>query len=203
MLKADAQPAERTPIQRTILNAALESLREDGFAGTSARAVARRGGFNQALIFYHFGSLHGLLLAALRESSEERLEAYRDAVAECETLEDLARVARETYTEDERSGHVTVVSEMIAGSLTHPDLRSPIGELMEPWLAFTQAVAERFLADSPFGSLLPPRAIAYAIVAFYLGLEQMSHLNGTAEAEPLFEAGAHLATLLGPMFKSR
>lgn len=201
MLKAAAQTPDRTATQQRIVGAALESLKKDGFAGTSARSIARRGEFNQALIFYHFGSLHSLLLEGLRESSEDRLAAYAEAVAGCEGLEDLARVARETYSQDVESGHVTVVSEMIAGSLTHPELRSPIAELMEPWLDFSQSIVEKYLGNSPFGALLPPRAVAHAIVAFYLGLEQMSHLNGSkSEAEPLFEAGAQLASLLGPMF---
>src|ERR671919_781582 len=46
-----------------IVTAALQALRADGIAGISARAIARHGGFNQALIFYHFGSLEGLLVA--------------------------------------------------------------------------------------------------------------------------------------------
>ena len=52
------------PTAQTIVKAALETLREEGFAGASSRAIARRGGFNQALIFYHFGSLANLLLEA-------------------------------------------------------------------------------------------------------------------------------------------
>ena len=200
MLKAPAQTAGQATKAR-IVAAALETLKGAGFAGTSARSIAAAGGFNQALIFYHFGSLHGLLMTALRESSELRLAAYTAAVAGCDGLEELARVARKTYRDDLESGHVTVVSEMIAGSLTHPDLRPPIAELMEPWLDFSEQVVAKFLGDSPFGQLLPPRAVAHAIVAFYLGLEQMSHLNDESnEAEPLFEAGAQLATLLGPLF---
>lgn len=203
MLKADAQTPAKVDIKQRIVGAALQTLKSNGFAGTSARSIANRGGFNQALIFYHFGSLHGLLLAALKESSEARLAAYRDSVAECETLEDLARVARGTYKEDVESGHVTVVSEMIAGSLTHPELRSPISEFMKPWLDFSESIVERFFGNSPFGELLPPRAVARAIVAFYMGMEQMSHIDGSDDgAEPLFEAGTQLAALLAPMFAS-
>lgn len=201
MLKAHAQNSPRTTIQAKIVGATLDTLKNNGFAGTSARSVATRGGFNQALIFYHFGSLHGLLLAALEESSEQRLAAYSEAVARCSTIEELAGVAKETYEEDLASGHVTVVSEMIAGSLTHPELRDPIAELMKPWLDFTEGVVQKFLSDSPFGSLLPPRAVAHAIVAFYLGLDQMSHLAGSkTEVDPLLEAGTQLAKLIGPMF---
>ncbi|TMK57251.1 MAG: helix-turn-helix transcriptional regulator, partial [Actinobacteria bacterium] len=77
------------PTAQTIADAALETLREEGFAGATSRAIARRGGFNQALIFYHHGSLERLLVAALRQTSEQRLERYREAVAGASTLDEL------------------------------------------------------------------------------------------------------------------
>ena len=53
-----------------IIEAALQTVREEGFAETTARAIARHGGFNQALIFYHFGSVDALLVAVARSESE-------------------------------------------------------------------------------------------------------------------------------------
>src|SRR3954463_3613559 len=57
--KTDAASATR----RALVDAAVESLRFDGFAGASARAIAARAGVNPGLIFYHFGSVADLLLA--------------------------------------------------------------------------------------------------------------------------------------------
>src|SRR5256714_6049554 len=68
------EPFEGTKLQ--IVEAALETLKAKGFAGASARAIAYRGGFNQALIFYHFGSVQNALLASLDLISERRLEEY-------------------------------------------------------------------------------------------------------------------------------
>lgn len=36
-----------------IMHAAYETLKKEGIKNTSARAIAREGDFNQALIFYH------------------------------------------------------------------------------------------------------------------------------------------------------
>lgn len=198
MLKATAQTGEGT--RTRIVEAALETLKREGFSGTSARAIAATGGFNQALIFYHFGSVKDLLLAALDATSSRRMEAYEAAVEEAETLEDLVQVAARIYQEDLASGHVTVLSEMIAGSLAHPDLGPEIAARIEPWVDFAEGVVTRVLGDSPFATLLPARDIAYAIVAFYLGLEQLSHLNGaTNRATPLFTAATQLAPLIAPL----
>src|SRR3954471_7427544 len=65
-----------------IVDAALETLKEEGFAGATSRAIARRGAFNQALVFYYFGTLDNLLLAALDATGEARLARYREVVGE-------------------------------------------------------------------------------------------------------------------------
>ena len=85
MTKATDQDKRATRDQ--ILEATLETLRDEGFAGATSRAIARRGDFNQALVFYYFGSLDGLLLAALDLTSERRLARYRESLAGAKTLE--------------------------------------------------------------------------------------------------------------------
>src|SRR2546421_13126157 len=112
MTKSTAQTT-----RRHIAEAALEALRTEGFAGATSRAIARIGGFNQALIFYHYGNLENLLLAALDLTSAERMARYREAVDAASTFEELVEVARRIYREDRESGHVAVISQMVAGSL--------------------------------------------------------------------------------------
>ncbi|HEY7926461.1 MAG TPA: helix-turn-helix domain-containing protein, partial [Candidatus Dormibacteraeota bacterium] len=48
-----------------IVDAALQTLRAEGYAGVSVRAIAATGDFSPALVFYHFGSVDALLLAVL------------------------------------------------------------------------------------------------------------------------------------------
>ena len=202
MLKADAQTAP-TGTKGQLIAAALETLKAEGFAGASARAIARRGGFNQALVFYHFGSVHQLLLAALDETSRRRMVRYTEAVGAALSLEELIGVARDIYREDLDSGHVTVLTEMIAGSLGHPELRAEILSRVEPWIDFAESVIKRVLTGSPFEALLPSRDLAFAVVAFYLGMEQLSQLQPDEDrAAPLFEAGARFAPLIAPLLSS-
>src|SRR5213080_1053257 len=121
MPKKDARTAGEKTRDR-IVDAALETLKTEGFAGATSRAIARTGGFNQALIFYHFRSLDGLLLAALDKTSAERLDRYRAAVDRAEDAQHLAEVAATVYAEDRDRGHMTVVSQMVAGSVARPEL---------------------------------------------------------------------------------
>src|SRR5919202_644073 len=110
------------PTAQTIVEAALETLKEEGFAGATSRAIARRGGFNQALIFYHHGSLERLLLAALARTSEERLARYREALGPVTRLDEAVATMGQLYEEDRDSGHMQVVAQMVAGSVNRPEL---------------------------------------------------------------------------------
>lgn len=181
-----------------IIEAALETLKEEGFAGTSARSIAKRGGFNQALIFYHFGTINDLLLAALDRTSEIRMAKYRDAVRGIDSVQEAVRVATELYREDLASGHITVLSELIAGSLDRPDLAPEILKRNEPWIDLAEEAVRNVLGPMGLTDVVPPRTIAYAIVALYLGVDLLSHLErDDTRAEAIFDAARELANLVG------
>ena len=168
--------------RQRIVDAAIETLQREGFAGTSARAVARTGGFNQALVFYHFGSMTELLLAALDETAARRMDRYREALAGLADLPRLVELAGRIYQEDLDAGHMTVLAELIAGAET----------------------LQRVLRDSPLGSLVPVDDVAYAVVALYLGLELLTHLQGDrGRAEALFAAASGAASVLGAVTTTR
>jgi AcrR family transcriptional regulator len=171
-----------------IVAAALEALKTVGFAGATSRAIARIGGFNQALVFYHFGSLDNLLLAALDKTSDERMRVYRAAVERVESLDELAGVAAELYREDRDSGHMTVVSQMFAGSLSRPDLAPALVQRMEPWVDLAEETIAKALARTPLDAAVPARDLGYAVVTFYVGVNLLTHLDpDRARTDALFE----------------
>ena len=186
----------REGTRRRIVDAALQTIKERGFAATSARAIAATGGFNQALVFYHFGSMNDLLIEALDHTSEMRMARYRTAIDAVDTLPELLVVASEAYQEDLEGGHIKVLAEMIAGASAMPELGPEIAARMEPWISFTEGAVVRVLAGSSLGPLVPSRDLAFAIVSLYLGAAMLSHLsNDPAPAQSLFRTGASVSPL--------
>jgi AcrR family transcriptional regulator len=178
-----------------IVEAALEALKEDGFAGATSRAIARRGGFNQALVFYYFGTLDNLLVAALARTSQERLDRYREAVGEGKPLAELLRVAAAGYREDRASGHMTVVAQMVAGSLSKPELRPLVLAQTEPWLAFAEETIRRAVAGTPLEPLVPVEELASAVITFYFGVNLLAGLDDR-RTDALFEKLEQLVPLV-------
>jgi AcrR family transcriptional regulator len=197
-------PARRGPrggdVRGQIIEAALETLKTKGFKGSSARVIADAGGFNSALIFYYFGSVNALLMAALDQSSEQRMARYRQVVDDAATLEELLAVAGRIYWEDVEGGHITVFSELVGASLSHPELASEIVARAEPWLNLVEETLMRVIKESPLEGLLPAREIAYAVIAFYMGVNLLTHLDeDRSQIERLFELGRQVAPLLASL----
>ena len=170
-----------------IIVATVQTLREEGFAGTSARSIARHGGFNQALIFYHFDSVFDLLIAALETVSADRLAEYRAAIADVPDLRTALSTARRQYRRDVDEGHITVLVELLAGASSAPQLGPEIVRCMEPWITFAEDSIRRFLGGSSLATIIPSREAAHALLAIYLGMELLDHLDPEADtAGPLF-----------------
>ncbi len=188
----------REGTRQRIVRAALETLKERGFTATSARAIAATGGFNQALVFYHFGTVNDLLLAALDSTSAQRMERYRAAVDQAHTLPDLLKAASEMYREDLEGDHVAVLAELIAGSSSAPELGPEIAVRIEPWVRFTEEAVARVLAESGLTDVIPGADLAFGIVALYVGVALLARLSDDrTQAESLFESGTNMAGLLG------
>jgi AcrR family transcriptional regulator len=192
----------REGTRQRIVEAAVQTIKERGFAATSARAIAATGGFNQALVFYHFGSVNDLLVAALDRTSELRMGRYRAAIDAVDTLPQLLAVASEAYQEDLAGGHIQVLAEMIAGASAMPELGPEIAARMQPWITFTEDAVTRVMAGSSLAPLVPSRDLAFAIVSLYLGAAMLTHLAGdAAPAESLFRTGANVGALLAGLFR--
>jgi AcrR family transcriptional regulator len=194
---AGAGGARSGPTRRRLVEAAVETLKQDGYARASARTIAERAGANQGLIFYHFGSVANLLVAALDAVSAERLEAYGDAAAQARTPGQLVEVATQIFQTDLDAGHITILAEMIAGASSTPGLGAEVAERIETWRAFARSAIERALEGTPLGPVVPAADLAHAVVALYLGREMLSHLDGDREpALALFALAKQLAILV-------
>jgi AcrR family transcriptional regulator len=164
-----------------IINAAIETLNTEGIVGASARAIARAGDFNQALIFYHFGSVEGLLIAAAKAEGMARSKRYASRFAEVQSIEALVRVAREVHTQEQAEGSVNVLTQMLAGATNQPALREGLYHAMTPWLELVEQALGRVLGDSSIRSIMPLNDLAYAVASLFIGLELMTTLDPSGD----------------------
>jgi AcrR family transcriptional regulator len=180
-----------------LIAGAVTALRDVGFARASAREIAGRAGCNQALVFYHFGSVADLLLAALDDVSARRMTAYRDLLDQAGSLTELVESARTIFVADLAAGHVRVLVEMITGAPAVDGLGAQVAARLTPWRDLAEAAVRQSMTASPLAALLPAPEVAHGVVAGFLGLEMLASLDGDPSAAlALFDRAALLAGLL-------
>jgi len=199
--RSAGQPQARSGETRQgLIEAAIDALRDVGFAGASARAIARRAGSTQSQVFYHFGSVVDLLLAALDEVSARRMGAYEPLLESANSPSELLETARTVILSDLESGDLKVLVEMVAGAQTVPGLAGKVAERLTPWYAFAEAAVSKASAGWPLRSLLPVGDIAHAVVAGILGLELLASLDADHNrATALLDHAAGIALLMSAL----
>jgi AcrR family transcriptional regulator len=186
--------------RKALIDSTIVTLREEGFSGASARAISDRAGLNQGLVFYHFGSVVNLLLAALDTVSDIRMEKYGAAIEQASSPTEIMIIATQIFQDDLDTGYVTVLVEIIAGASSTPGLGAEVATRIGPWFTFAKDALDKTFGDSPIATLLPSSDVAYTVVALYLGLEMLTHLNGDREpALRLFAHAQQLVVLLGAL----
>ena len=179
-----------------LIEACRACLREDGIAGVSARAIARHGDLNQALVFYHFGSVDGLLQATARTDSARRAALYADQLEGVETLAQLVAVGRAIHDIETQWGSTAVLAQLLAGSVSSPDLRAAVLAGMDPWVDLVQEAVTEVVAGTPLAAAAPSGDVAFALASLFLGMELMAGLDPDRDrVSSLFTSLDTVATL--------
>lgn len=178
--------------------AALEALRTDGIAGVSARTVADRAGQNQALIFYHYGTLGGLIDAACRRSAEASTARYRSRLAGVASFGDLLEAGRELHERERMDGNVRVMAQLLAGAQQDEALAATARFCLGRWHAEVEPVVRRLLRGSPLALVVDADALARTISAGFVGIELYEGAD-PAGARTALDALQQLGVLLEAM----
>ena len=129
-----------------IVEAALATLKAEGIVGTSARAIARQGDFNQALIFYHFGSVDDLIVAAVAEMSRRRMENHRPKLESAGSLTELIAIGREIHNDDLVADNMAVLTQAFAGARAKSDIGAKLYTELVPWTDLVTDAVRRVLS---------------------------------------------------------
>jgi AcrR family transcriptional regulator len=177
-----------------LLDATIDSLAEVGYAGTNARAVAKRAGVSQGAATYHFPSRADLIVAALEELA---------ARSEVEIRKQIPALPRDPARR--RLEIIDLLRTLASGSLFVAWVRlwfasaedAELREAMRPverraWQRIVMAVIELLpeLADDPF--LRERLAVALSILRGY-GLQQ--HFDPVRDTRSLDLWPVHRASI--------
>jgi AcrR family transcriptional regulator len=158
-----------TGARERILDAAIEVLKSDGYAGLTIAKVAARAGESKPLVVYHYGSKQGLVQASGRAVAEMITAEALTAVQGAKTVEEIVRGIADgldrLLDRDERLARLYF--DLAAVSVVDAEVRRTITEVSQGW----QTVLIELLKNAEDG---PPassvRALALMINACNQGL---------------------------------
>jgi AcrR family transcriptional regulator len=184
--------------RRKLIDGTIATLRARGIAGVSARAIATAAGVNQALVFYHFGSVDDLVDVACREATAEAVDRYRARFSEVESLRELLSLGRLLHEQEQAAGNVAVLAQVLAGAQQDARLASAARHALQLWVDEVGGVVDRLLRDSPIATIADSSGLAQGVAAAFIGIELYEGVNpeGAAAALAALEQLAVLAEVL-------
>jgi len=152
-----------------ILDAAIEVLKADGYAGLTIAKVAAGAGESKPLVVYHYGSKQGLVRAAGRAIAEMITDEVLAAVDGARTVEAVVRGVdagvERVLDRDERVARLYF--DLAAVSVVDPEIRQTITEVNEQW----RVVLVRLLTEASDGvTAARARVLALMIIAGAQGM---------------------------------
>jgi AcrR family transcriptional regulator len=174
MASPAAAPARRgrpsTGARERILDAAIEVLKSDGYAGLTIAKVAARAGESKPLVAYHYGSKQGLVQAAGRSIAEMITNEVLDAIDGATTVEEVVRGVdagvERVLDEDERVARLYF--DLAAVSVVEPEVSRTIAEVNGQW----REVLVRQLTEASDG-LTPAKARVLTVMVI-AGMQGMT-----------------------------
>jgi AcrR family transcriptional regulator len=184
--------------RRKLMDGAIETLRSRGIAGTSARAIAAAAGVNQALIFYHFGSVEDLVDVACRQATAERVALYSPRFATVGSLRELLQIGREIRDA------VSALAQVLAGAQQDERLAATARDTLALWVTEIESSITRLTAGTPIADVADPAGLAQGVAAAFIGIVLYEGVNaaGASAALDTLEQLAVLAEViddLGPV----
>jgi AcrR family transcriptional regulator len=124
-----------TGARERILEAALEVMKAEGYAGTTLAKVAAKAGESKALVAYHYGSKQGLVSAAGREIADQITSEVLAAIDGATSVEQVVQGVRagtdKLLDEDVRIGRLYF--DLAAVSVVDEDVRKTVSEVNAGW----------------------------------------------------------------------
>ncbi|MEV4508214.1 TetR family transcriptional regulator [Dactylosporangium sp. NPDC049525] len=187
-----------------LVDGAIRVLSSEGLAGASARAIATAAGVNQALVFYHFGTVDQLLSVACRQATESRVALYRARFAAVSSIGELLDVGRQLQVSERASGNLQILAQLLAGAQTDERLAPAVSAGLDLWIAEIESVLGRITATSPVADLIDVPGLARIVASTFIGLQLYGGVSpdGAAAALATLERLAVLVEVvdgLGPV----
>lgn len=168
-----------------LMDAVVRLTAVSGAKSLTVRAIAAEAGVNQALVYYHFKGVEGLLHEAYERATLAMLADYTADLEDVRTFEELYRVGAVLAQRAETDGSASLLSHVIAAAHTDDTMARMLSESMSHWRgAITQSI-HRILAARGLDGAVDVESLAGSLAASTVGMLTIGSVPGRPLGDPI------------------
>lgn len=161
-----------------LMDAAVGLTAREGVRAVTARAVATEAGVNQALVFYHFEGVEGLLHAAYDRATSAMVESYVADLSRVRTFSDLHELGIRLAERSRSDGTAALLSHVIASSHSDPAMAATLARQLGRWQEALSETVRRVLAARGLDDAMDVASMTNALAAASIGMITLDAVPG-------------------------
>ncbi|HMM93581.1 helix-turn-helix domain-containing protein [Phycicoccus sp.] len=167
-----------TTTRQDLMDAAVRLTARAGARGLTARAIGAEAGVNQALIFYHFEGVEGLLRAAYAAATRAMVDDYAAELAAATTFTDLYAVGSRLGERSRADGSAALLVHVMAASHHDPEMAAALADSLGTWREVVTEAVRRVVRTHGLDGAVDADGLAGALAASTIGMVTVDALPG-------------------------
>lgn len=176
--------------REALMDATVRLASRAGMRALTARAVANEAGVNQALVFYHFDGVDGLLRAAFDRATHTMVERYAADLAEAGSFAALHTVGARLAANSRADGSAALLAHVVSAAHADPEQAALLNANLRLWREAIAGAVRQVLDRHQVADVVDVEALTGALAASTVGMVLLDALD-----DPPF--GTTLPTLAG------
>lgn len=142
------QEERRASTRARLLESALGTLVEEGYAGFTTTAVCKRGGLSQGALFLHFPTKSALLATTIEYLFADLVASYQSRFARLDGARDRLSSALELLWDVFRDPRLAAAYELYTAARTDAELRTNLAPVLDRHAQNLRTVATALFPES-------------------------------------------------------
>lgn len=161
-----------------LMEAAVRLTSREGMRAATARAVAAEAGVNQALVFYHFDGLDGLLREAYAAATSDLIAGLVEELEGATTFAELHEVGTRLSARSREDGSAALLAHAVSAAHTDEEMARTLASLLQMWETSLTASVRRVLAHHGLEEAVDVGSMSRAIAASSIGMITLDAVPG-------------------------
>ena len=168
-----------------LMEATVRLTARSGTKALTARGIATEAGVNQALVYYHFDGVDGLVHDAYERATLAMIADYTADLASVESFTELYTVGAKLAEDARANGSAALLSHVIAAAYTDEAMARMLHENMTRWNEAVQASISSILESRGLAGAVDPVALTASLTASTIGMMTMGSVPGQPLGDPI------------------